>query len=92
MLPPPPGSKCETVADPSVGCFVKERVQLAIVMGGRLRPYSPFVEKFYHLISTFTGDRRSAVGRKSRPPWTSPLVCCCLARCLYSVVNILVVD
>lgn len=43
ILPNPPGDNCETVADPSVGCFVKERLQSAIVMGGRLRPYSAFV-------------------------------------------------
>lgn len=35
MRPHPPGGNCETVADPSVGCFVKERLQSAIVMGGR---------------------------------------------------------
>lgn len=92
MLPHPPGGNCKTVADPSVGCFVKKRLQLAIVMGGRLWSYSAFVGKFYHLISTFTSDWLSAVGRKSAPPRAFPSVCCRLEPCLYSVVNILVVD
>lgn len=43
MLPHPPGGNCETVADPSVGCFAMEGLQSAIVMGEGLRPGSAFV-------------------------------------------------
>lgn len=43
MLPHPPGGNCETVADPSVGCFAKEGLQSAIVLGEGLRPGSNLV-------------------------------------------------
>lgn len=42
--PHPVVSNCETVAYPSVESFVKEREESAIVFGGTLKCYFPFVE------------------------------------------------
>lgn len=46
----------ETVAAPSVGCFVRERLEVDHCDGGRLQSHSAFVGEFYHLISTFTSE------------------------------------
>lgn len=56
MLPHPPVGDGETVAAPSVGCFVRERLEVDHCDGGRLQSHSAFVGKFYHLISTFTSE------------------------------------
>lgn len=56
MLPHPPVGDGETVAAPSVGCFVRERLEVDHCDGGRLQSHSAFVGEFYHLISTFTSE------------------------------------
>lgn len=43
MLPHPPAGDGETVAAPSVGCFVREGLEVAHCDGGRLRSHSAFV-------------------------------------------------
>lgn len=49
-------SNHRTVAHSSVGCFVKESTESAVVLEEVLEVLFCLCRKFYHLVSTFTSE------------------------------------
>lgn len=73
-LPHPVFSNCETVAYPSVEFFAKEREDIQLLCWRDVQVLFSFWGKFYHLVSTFTGEWPSAVSHKNQLPHGSPVV------------------
>ena len=92
-LPHPVVSNCETVAYPSVECFVKEREESAIVLEGRAEVlFCLFIRDSLTSLAHLPASDHQLSAIKNQLPQGSLSVHCLFSPCLYSFANVLVID